>query len=140
MALRAAFKAVMDNKQVAILVPTTILAEQHHYNFSNRLKDFPINVAVLSRFKSKGEQEKIVKQIFQGNIDIVIGTHRLLSKDIAFKDLGLIIIDEEQRFGVKAKEQLKHMRLLADGDGELLMFFGFPELSFLPKCRPTTVQ
>lgn len=113
-AIRAAFKAVMDNKQVAILVPTTILAEQHFYNFAHRLKEFPVNVAMLSRFRSKGEQNIIVKDLHEGKVDIVIGTHRLLSADINFKDLGLIIIDEEQRFGVKAKERLKHFRLLAD--------------------------
>jgi transcription-repair coupling factor (superfamily II helicase) len=113
-ALRAAFKAVMDDKQVAILVPTTILAEQHFYNFSERLKDFPVNVGMLSRFKTKGEQTKIIQKLSQGHIDIIIGTHRLLSSDIVFKDLGLIIIDEEQRFGVKSKEKLKRLRLLAD--------------------------
>lgn len=113
-ALRAAFKAVMDNKQAAILVPTTILAEQHYYNFSQRLKDFPVKVAMLSRFRGPREQKNIVKGLQEGSVDIVIGTHRLLSKDIAFKDLGLIIIDEEQRFGVKSKERLKHFRLLAD--------------------------
>jgi len=113
-ALRAAFKAIMDNKQVAILVPTTILAEQHYYNFSNRLKNFPVHVAMLSRFRTKAEQAETIKQLSDGNVDVVIGTHRLLSKDISFKDLGLIIIDEEQRFGVRAKEKLKHLRLLAD--------------------------
>ncbi len=113
-ALRAAFKAVMDNKQVAILVPTTILAEQHYYNFSNRIKKFPVNIGMLSRFRTKGEQTEIIKNLAKGEVDIIIGTHRLLSKDILFKDLGLIIIDEEQRFGVKAKEKLKHIRLLAD--------------------------
>lgn len=113
-ALRAVFKSVMDNKQVAFLVPTTILAEQHYLNFLNRLKPFPVNIAMLSRFRTKAEQQKIVKDLAQGKVDIVIGTHRLLSKDIAFKDLGLIVIDEEQRFGVKAKEKLKHFRLLAD--------------------------
>jgi len=113
-AMRAAFKAVMDNKQVAVLVPTTILAEQHYYNFTNRLKQFPIKVAMLSRFRTKHEQDLIIRDLKDGNVDVVIGTHRLLSKDIGFKDLGLIIIDEEQRFGVQAKEKLKHMRLLAD--------------------------
>jgi len=113
-ALRAAFKAVMDNKQVAVLVPTTILAEQHFYNFSTRMKNFPVKIGMLSRFRTKAEQTAIIKDLTEGKIDIVIGTHRLLSKDIGFKDLGLIIIDEEQRFGVKAKERLKHMRLLAD--------------------------
>jgi len=113
-ALRAAFKAVMDNKQVAILVPTTILAEQHYYNFSMRLKEFPVNVAMLSRLRTRHEQNEIIKKLAEGQVDVIIGTHRLLSKDIAFKDLGLIIIDEEQRFGVKSKERLKHFRLLAD--------------------------
>ncbi|MFZ5800976.1 MAG: transcription-repair coupling factor [Candidatus Omnitrophota bacterium] len=113
-AMRAAFKAVMDNKQVAILVPTTILAEQHHYNFSQRLKDFPVKVEMLSRFKSQGEQQKIIKGLADGTVDIAIGTHRLLSADIKFKDLGLVIIDEEQRFGVKHKERLKGLRLLVD--------------------------
>jgi len=113
-AIRAAFKAVMDNKQVAILVPTTILAEQHFYNFSQRMKSFPVKIAMLSRFRTKAEQNQTVRDLSNGKVDIVIGTHRLLSKDIAFKDLGLIIIDEEQRFGVKAKEKLKHLRLLAD--------------------------
>jgi len=113
-ALRAAFKAVMDNKQVIVLVPTTILAEQHYYNFSNRLKDFPVKVAMLSRFRTRKEQTAILKGLQDGSVDIVIGTHRLLSKDLAFKDIGLIIIDEEQRFGVRAKERLKYFRLLAD--------------------------
>lgn len=112
--MRAAFKAVMDHKQVAILVPTTILAEQHYYNFSKRLEGFPIKVGMLSRFRTKLEQKMIVKETSEGKVDIVIGTHRLLSKDVSFKDLGLVIIDEEQRFGVKSKEKLKHFRLLAD--------------------------
>ena len=113
-AMRAAFKAVMDHKQVAILVPTTILAEQHYYNFSKRLGGFPVKVGMLSRFRTKLEQKMIVKETAEGKVDIVIGTHRLLSKDVSFKDLGLVIIDEEQRFGVKSKEKLKHFRLLAD--------------------------
>jgi len=113
-AMRSAFKALMDNKQVAYLVPTTILAEQHYQNFSQRLKDFPINIQMLSRFKTKAEQEEIVLGIAGGSVDIVIGTHRLLSDDVKFKDLGLVIIDEEQRFGVKAKEKLKAMRLSCD--------------------------
>ena len=112
--MRAAFKAVMDNKQVVVLVPTTILAEQHYYNFTNRLKDFPVKVAMLSRFRTRREQTAIRKELQDGGVDIVIGTHRLLSRDIAFKDIGLIIIDEEQRFGVRAKERLKQFRLLAD--------------------------
>ncbi|MDD5439454.1 MAG: helicase-related protein [Candidatus Omnitrophica bacterium] len=113
-ALRAAFKAVMDNKQAAILVPTTILAEQHYNTFSKRLKTFPVKVEMLSRFRTKGEQEAVVEGLKAGHVDIVIGTHRLLSPDIAFKDLGLVIIDEEQRFGVRHKERLKRMRLMVD--------------------------
>lgn len=113
-ALRAAFKTVMDNKQVAMLVPTTILAEQHYYTFTQRLTDFPVNVQMLSRFKSAQEQGKVISDIHSGVVDIVIGTHRLLSSDIKFKDLGLVIIDEEQRFGVKHKERLKELRLLVD--------------------------
>ncbi|MBI3601539.1 MAG: transcription-repair coupling factor [Candidatus Omnitrophica bacterium] len=113
-AMRAAFKAVMDHKQAAILVPTTILAEQHYYNFTKRLEGFPVKVAMLSRFRTKSEQTAIIRELQEGKVDIIIGTHRLLSKDIAFKDLGLVIIDEEQRFGVKSKEKLKTFRLLAD--------------------------
>jgi len=113
-AMRAAFKAVMDNKQVAFLVPTTILAEQHFYNFSMRLKDFPVNVQMLSRFKTEAEQKEIIENLNNGSVDIVIGTHRLLSDDIKFRELGLVIIDEEQRFGVEAKEKLKRLRLLVD--------------------------
>lgn len=113
-ALRAAFKAVMDNRQVAFLVPTTILAEQHYQNFIERIKDFPIKVEMLSRFKSKLQQLQIIEEIKNGVIDIVIGTHRLLSDDIVFKDLGLLIIDEEQRFGVRAKEKIKSLRTNLD--------------------------
>ncbi|MDP8265095.1 MAG: transcription-repair coupling factor [Candidatus Aceula lacicola] len=113
-AMRASFKSVMNNKQVAILVPTTILAEQHYYNFSRRLKEFPVKVTMLNRFRTKGEQVKIVKNLKEGKADIVIGTHRLLSKDVAFKNLGLVIVDEEQRFGVRAKEHLKHFRFLVE--------------------------
>ncbi|MBU1727079.1 MAG: DEAD/DEAH box helicase, partial [Candidatus Omnitrophica bacterium] len=113
-AMRAAFKAMMSNKQVAYLVPTTILAEQHYQNFSSRLKDFPVNVQLLCRFKTESEQKKIVEDIGKGSVDIVIGTHRLLSDDVNFKDLGLVIIDEEQRFGVKHKEKLKKFRLSCD--------------------------
>jgi len=113
-ALRAAFKAVMDNKQAAILVPTTILAEQHFNTFTNRLNTFPVTVEMLSRFRSRREQDLIIKDLKEGRVDIIIGTHRLLSKDIGFKDLGLVIIDEEQRFGVRHKEKLKKMRLVVD--------------------------
>lgn len=113
-AMRAAFKAAMDSKQVAFLVPTTILAEQHYQNFSQRLKDFPMNIQLLCRFKTEGQQKEIIAGLSKGTVDIVIGTHRLLSDDIKFKDLGLVIIDEEQRFGVKAKEKLKALRLTSD--------------------------
>lgn len=113
-ALRAAFKAVMDNKQAAFLVPTTILAEQHYQNFIQRLKDFPVNIQMLSRFKSDAQQEKIISSLKEGKVDILIGTHRLLSADIVFKDLGLLIIDEEQRFGVRAKEKIKSLKSNVD--------------------------
>ncbi|MFB3897162.1 MAG: transcription-repair coupling factor, partial [bacterium] len=109
-AIRAAFKAVMDKKQVAVLVPTTILAEQHYNTFSERLADFPIVVEMLSRFKNPKQQKEIISRVQEGAVDIVIGTHRLISKDIAFKELGLLIIDEEQRFGVRHKERLKQLR------------------------------
>ena len=113
-AIRSAFRAVMDGKQVAVLVPTTILAEQHYQTFASRLSDFPIRVEVLNRFKSSAEQKKIVQDLKNQKIDIVVGTHRLISKDVEFKDLGLVIIDEEQRFGVAHKERLKKMRTLVD--------------------------
>ncbi|MCX7919976.1 MAG: transcription-repair coupling factor, partial [bacterium] len=113
-AIRAAFKAVLDKKQVAVLVPTTILAEQHYRTFSERLADYPIIVEMLSRFKSRKQQKDIISRIKQGTVDIVIGTHRLISNDIAFKDLGLLIIDEEQRFGVRHKEKLKQLRKEVD--------------------------
>ncbi len=106
-ALRASFKVALDNKQVAILVPTTILAQQHYKTFRERLSDYPINVEMLSRFKTKDEQKTVTELVKKGTVDIIIGTHRLLQNDIAFKDLGLLIIDEEQRFGVKHKEKLK---------------------------------
>jgi len=113
-AMRAAFKAVTDNKQVAFLVPTTILAEQHYQNFKSRLKDFPMEVRMLSRFMTDTQQDEIIEGIRRGTVDIVIGTHRLLSDDLLFRDLGLLIIDEEQRFGVKAKEKIKALRLTVD--------------------------
>lgn len=113
-ALRAAFKAVMDGKQVAILVPTTVLAQQHFNTFRERLAPFPVTVEMLSRFRSDKEQDEIVKKMADGTIDIVIGTHRLLSRDVAFKDLGLMIVDEEQRFGVQHKERLKQLRAHVD--------------------------
>ena len=113
-AIRAAFKTVMDNKQVAVLVPTTVLAEQHFSTFSQRMDAFPVKIEVLSRFKSPREQQGIIDGLASGNIDICIGTHRLLQKDIVFKDLGLLVIDEEQRFGVAHKEYLKKMRQEVD--------------------------
>ncbi len=109
-AIRAAFKAVMGGKQVAYLVPTTILAQQHYNNFVQRMENFAANVEMLSRFRSAGEQKKILKKVKTGEIDIIVGTHRILSKDIQFKDLGLLIIDEEQRFGVTHKEKMKKIR------------------------------
>jgi transcription-repair coupling factor (superfamily II helicase) len=113
-ALRAAFKAVMDNRQVALLVPTTVLAQQHYRTFKERLAPFPVEVEMLSRFRSRSEQEQILEGLRQGRVDIVIGTHRLLQDDVVFKDLGLLIIDEEQRFGVAHKERLKQMRKEVD--------------------------
>ena len=113
-AVRAAFKAVMDYKQVAVLVPTTVLAQQHFFTFSQRLSAFPVRVEVLSRFKSLKEQQAILVGLARGTVDICIGTHRLLQKDVVFKDLGLLIIDEEQRFGVSHKEHLKRMRREVD--------------------------
>ena len=113
-ALRAAFKAVMDGKQVAILVPTTVLAQQHFNTFARRLVSFPVKVEMLSRFRSPAEQREILSGLARGTVDIVIGTHRLLQADVAFHDLGLLIIDEEQRFGVTHKEQLKRFRTEVD--------------------------
>ncbi|MDB6152851.1 MAG: mfd: transcription-repair coupling factor [Chthoniobacteraceae bacterium] len=113
-AIRAAFKAVMGGKQVAILVPTTVLAQQHYQNFRERMSDYPVTVDTLSRFRSHSEQRKTVEGLRDGSVDIVIGTHRLISKDIAFKDLGLVVIDEEQRFGVLHKERFKELFKLVD--------------------------
>ena len=113
-AMRAAFKAVSDHKQVAILVPTTVLAQQHYTNFKERFNDFAVNVDVLSRFRSKGEQKETLEKLEKGRIDIIIGTHRLLSADVIFSDLGLLVIDEEQRFGVKHKEKLKELKKKVD--------------------------
>lgn len=113
-AIRAAFKAVQDSKQVAVLVPTTILAEQHFNTFKDRLSQFPVKVEVLSRFQTKKEQTEILKKLESGQIDIIIGTHRLLSNDVKFFDLGLLIIDEEHRFGVSAKEKLKQLKINVD--------------------------
>ena len=113
-ALRAAFKAVQDNKQVAFLVPTTILAQQHYETIQDRFKDFPVNIAMLSRFQTPAESKEIIEGLKDGKIDLVVGTHRILSKDVEFKNLGLLIVDEEQRFGVKHKERLKQLKANID--------------------------
>ena len=113
-AIRAAFRAALDGKQVAFLVPTTLLAEQHFLRLNDRLRDFPVRLQLLSRFQTKEELKQVAAGLNAGEVDIVVGTHRLLSKDIQFKDLGLVIIDEEQRFGVMHKERLKAMRAMVD--------------------------
>ncbi|MBE3035859.1 MAG: transcription-repair coupling factor, partial [Candidatus Atribacteria bacterium] len=109
-AIRAAFKAVLDGKQVAILAPTTILVQQHYDNFRERMSSFPINIDMLSRFRTKQEQKKVIEGLVEGKVDIIIGTHRLIQSDIRFKDLGLLIVDEEQRFGVLHKERIKKLK------------------------------
>ncbi len=121
-AIRATFKAVMDGKQVILLVPTTVLAEQHYERFSERFKNYPVHIEILSRVQSKKEQVESLKRIENGSADLVIGTHRLLSDDIKFKDVGLLIIDEEQKFGVKAKEKLKKIK----GDIDVLTLTATP--------------
>ena len=113
-ALRAAFKAVMDQKQVAYLAPTTVLAEQQYQEFKERMKEFPIKVEILNRFKSKKYQDEVIKKLKLGEVDVIIGTHRILSKDVEIKDLGLLIIDEEHRFGVKDKERIKQLKTNVD--------------------------
>ena len=113
-AIRAAFKAVQDGKQVAFLVPTTILAQQHYNTFVQRMKDFPVRIDMLSRFRTAGEQKKTLEDLKKGLVDIVIGTHRLISADVKYKDLGLLIIDEEQRFGVRHKEKIKQVKDTVD--------------------------
>ncbi|HLT54689.1 MAG TPA: transcription-repair coupling factor, partial [Bacillota bacterium] len=113
-AIRAAFKAVMDGKQVAILVPTTILAQQHYDTIRERFQDYPIEIGLLSRFRTRKQQQETIKGIKKGTVDVVIGTHRLLSKDVEFYDLGLLVVDEEQRFGVKHKEKIKQMKTNVD--------------------------
>ena len=113
-AIRAAFKAVMDGRQIAVLAPTTVLAQQHFEVFRQRMLDYPVRIEMLSRFRSQGEQRKILELLRQGGVDIVIGTHRLISGDVAFKDLGLVVIDEEQRFGVLHKEKFKELFKLVD--------------------------
>jgi transcription-repair coupling factor (superfamily II helicase) len=113
-AVRAAFKAVMEGKQVAVLVPTTLLAEQHYVTFSERFAPFPARVGMLSRFLSKPQERQVMEEVADGKIDVIVGTHRLLSSDVRFKDLGLLVVDEEQRFGVSHKERLKRLRVSVD--------------------------
>jgi transcription-repair coupling factor (superfamily II helicase) len=113
-AIRAAFKAVMGGKQVAVLVPTTVLAQQHYNTFAQRMADYPVRVELLSRFRSRRQQQEVIRDLALGSVDIVVGTHRLLQSDIAFKDLGLVVVDEEQRFGVLHKDRLKQLRTLVD--------------------------
>ena len=113
-AVRAAFKAIFDGKQVAVLVPTTILAEQHFHTFSERMEHTAARIEVLSRFRTTQQQKEVIEATKNGQIDILIGTHRLLSKDVLFRDLGLLVVDEEQRFGVRHKEKLKKLKRLVD--------------------------
>src|SRR5690606_18963901 len=114
MAMRAAFKACEYGKQVAVLVPTTVLAEQHYRSFKERMANYPFVVESVSRFKTTKEAKDILGRTSRGEVDVLIGTHRLLSKDVKFSDLGLVVLDEEQRFGVPHKERLKQMRMLVD--------------------------
>jgi transcription-repair coupling factor (superfamily II helicase) len=113
-AMRAAFKAVTDNKQVAVLVPTTVLALQHYKSFKERLKNFPCNIEYLSRARTAAQTKDVLKRLAEGQIDIIIGTHKLVGKNVKFKDLGLLIIDEEQKFGVAVKEKLKAIKVNVD--------------------------
>ena len=113
-AIRAAFKAVADNKQVAVLVPTTILAMQHYNTFKERLKDFPCEIDYVSRLRKPKEIKNALTRLKSGEVNVLIGTHRLIGKDVAFKDMGLLIIDEEQRFGVSIKEKLKKIKVNVD--------------------------
>src|SRR5690606_6194660 len=144
-AMRAAFKAIEDKKQVAVLVPTTVLALQHYNSFVNRFKNFPVKIDFLSRFKSAKEESKLRDQLELGEVDIVIGTHKLLSEKIKYKDLGLVIVDEEQRFGVGHKEKLKLMRAEVDfltltatpiPRTLQLAFLGLRELSLIKTSPP----
>src|SRR5213080_151760 len=113
-AMRAAFKAISDNKQVAVLAPTTVLVFQHYETFKQRFAAFPVSIEMISRFRSAKQQKEILQKVEAGKVDILIGTHRLLSKDVKFADLGLLVVDEEQRFGVRHKERVKQMRKQVD--------------------------
>src|SRR5690606_6482634 len=113
-AMRAAFKAVVDGKQVAFLAPTTILAFQHARTLRDRFAGFPVRIDMVSRFRTKQQQKQVLAQLAAGQIDIIVGTHRLLSKDVQFRDLGLLVVDEEQRFGVAHKERIKQLRKRVD--------------------------
>src|SRR5207248_1679397 len=113
-AMRAAFKAVMDSKQVAFLAPTTVLAFQHARTLRERFAGFPVRIDMISRFRSKADQQTVLDDLGAGRIDIIVGTHRLLSKDVLFRDLGLLVVDEEQRFGVVHKERIKQLRKRVD--------------------------
>src|SRR6185312_2682636 len=113
-AIRAAFKAVMDGRQVAVLVPTTVLAQQHFNTFRDRMADYPVRIELLSRFRTPRQQQRVIKDLVAGAVDIIIGTHRLVQEDVHFKELGLVVIDEEQRFGVMQKEKFKLLRKLVD--------------------------
>jgi len=113
-AIRATYRTVMNGKQVAILVPTTILAQQHYQTFRDRFKTYPVVIEVLSRFKGPREQKEVLGRLSEGKVDIIVGTHRLLQRDVVFRDLGLVVVDEEHRFGVTHKEKLKQMRKLVD--------------------------
>ena len=126
-AIRAAFKAVMDSKQVALLVPTTVLAQQHYMTVRDRMEPFGIRVETISRFTSTKEQKRILNALEAGNVDVLIGTHRLLQSDVVFRDLGLLIIDEEQRFGVAQKEKIKNGK-------QALMYCAFLQRLFRVLC------
>src|SRR5262245_20973136 len=113
-AMRAAFKAVMDGKQVAVLAPTTVLAFQHQKTLKDRFAGFPVRIEMISRFRTKAEQKQVIEDNQAGKVEVIVGTHRLLSKDVQFRDLGLLVVDEEQRFGVAHKERIKQMRKRVD--------------------------
>ena len=117
-ALRAAFKCILDGKQVAMLVPTTLLAWQHYNTIRRRFEGYPVRAELLSRFRTPAQQQVILRKLRRGEIDILVGTHRIIQKDIQFKDLGLLIVDEEQRFGVSHKENLKELTKTVDADAD----------------------